>query len=430
MQQNFSETLYPATYRAADAKKLGEYIASRHTIEIVGMKRVGISNFLRYFLYHPSLIKKHLADPTNHIFISVDLYDLVEKELFAFWILTFKRLLDQIEVTTVPEETRNYVTTLFMSSIQTKDLFLTIDNLRRALTKIVSSGVLLTFFFIRFDRMNEISSEELFANFQGIRESTGNHVSYIFTSFRPLESFIPQAKIRNYLSIFESMYIKPASELDMEHVYESFEKRYHSALNTTLVTKLIQLAGGHVQYLQIGLLICSQKKDDVTTDTLFETMLQDERITLLSQEIIESLLPEEITLLRKVAKGTHIDPSEKEQGKYLFDTGILSQQTTIIEIFSPLLKAYLLDKRIEENETVIELSKKEHLLYNILLQNIDEVCERERILDAVWPEYEEFGVSDWTIDRLIARLRAKLKQQQSNYAIVTIKTRGYKLVEG
>jgi DNA-binding response OmpR family regulator len=48
----------------------------------------------------------------------------------------------------------------------------------------------------------------------------------------------------------------------------------------------------------------------------------------------------------------------------------------------------------------------------------------------VWPEYEEFGVSDWTIDRLIARLRAKLKQQQSTYTIVTVKTRGYKLVEG
>jgi len=39
----------------------------------------------------------------------------------------------------------------------------------------------------------------------------------------------------------------------------------------------------------------------------------------------------------------------------------------------------------------------------------------------------EFGVSDWAIDRLVARVRVKLPQQNSPYEIVTVRTRGYKL---
>jgi DNA-binding winged helix-turn-helix (wHTH) protein len=46
----------------------------------------------------------------------------------------------------------------------------------------------------------------------------------------------------------------------------------------------------------------------------------------------------------------------------------------------------------------------------------------------VWPEVEELGVSDWAIDRLVARVRNKLKLQKSGFEIQTIKTRGYKLI--
>lgn len=69
------------------------------------------------------------------------------------------------------------------------------------------------------------------------------------------------------------------------------------------------------------------------------------------------------------------------------------------------------------------------MLFNLLAENRGEVCEREQIIKTVWPEYEEVGVSDWTIDRLVARLRTKLKSQKNNYAIKTVRTRGYRLIE-
>ena len=75
------------------------------------------------------------------------------------------------------------------------------------------------------------------------------------------------------------------------------------------------------------------------------------------------------------------------------------------------------------------MSKKEHLLFTFLKSKGGVICEREEIIHAVWPEVEEFGISDWAIDRLVARLRVKLKAQKSPFEIQTIKTRGYKMVE-
>ena len=75
-----------------------------------------------------------------------------------------------------------------------------------------------------------------------------------------------------------------------------------------------------------------------------------------------------------------------------------------------------------------DFTKKEDTLFNYLKRHLNELCERDDIISAVWPEQEELGVSDWAIDRLVARVRSKLKSQNSPYHIQTIVTRGYKLV--
>ncbi|MBI2034503.1 MAG: helix-turn-helix domain-containing protein, partial [Candidatus Levybacteria bacterium] len=116
---------------------------------------------------------------------------------------------------------------------------------------------------------------------------------------------------------------------------------------------------------------------------------------------------------------------EKKKACYLWDTGMVVQT-----VFSPLLQHYLqhVSTQAEGENKNIYFSKKENTLFTLLQQNIDHICEREKIVEFVWPEYRELGVSDWAIDRLVARVRAKLKHQKSPHEIITIRTRGYKLV--
>jgi len=156
--------------------------------------------------------------------------------------------------------------------------------------------------------------------------------------------------------------------------------------------------------------------------------VRDERIALQSEELWESLNSAEQETLLKSVQGKKLSGEDKKRGEYLWDTGFI---TKIGTVFSPLFEFFLKEKLEEKsNESQkVELSKKENQLIKLLEERVDDICEREEIIEKVWPEMESFGVSDWAIDRLVARLRNKLKLQKSPYEIVTIKTRGYKLIK-
>ncbi len=419
------EKSYPIEFRSSDSEKLGLLLKNRRSVVLVGMKRVGISNFLRFFLNHKDIKKKYIGDET-HIFIPVDLNNLVEREIFPFWILTFKRIADFVEENVSNPDVKKKISQLFLDSIQTQDLFLTIDGVRKSLLYLCEAGFNPTIFFIRFDRIIDVATHSFFANFQGLIDATQNKLSFVFTSVRPLDAHSSSVFTKQALSVFaDTLYVKPAKASDVKIIFEKTIEQYPLKGSVNLEPELLRLVDGYNQYLQYALIALHEEKESVRTDTLFDFLFQDERIALQSEELWESLSDEERQVLKDIVKGNKQMPLK---GEYLFKTGLIIHDTTV---FSPLFERFLHEK-IQSNKKdgqILELSKKEHLLLTFLKQNMNEVCEREKIIERVWPEAETFGVSDWAIDRLVARLRNKLKSQNAKEEIITVKTRGYKLVD-
>ena len=77
-----------------------------------------------------------------------------------------------------------------------------------------------------------------------------------------------------------------------------------------------------------------------------------------------------------------------------------------------------------------KLSKKEYDLIWYLYRNAGNICSRDEIIKAVWPESKDPGaISDATIDQLIHRLREKVEPEPSQpVRIVSKKSFGYMLV--
>lgn len=424
------EAQYPINFREKEARELGERLKHRQSVNIVGVKRIGISNFLRFFLYHKDIIKTYIGDNREHLFIPIDLNDLIELEIYPFWTLTLKRIVDAIEKSKLHPDTKNKIGSLFLNSIQSQDLFLLIDSVRQALLLIAGEGLLPTLFFIRFDRIAEVFTPSFFDNLQGLRDATHQELSYVFTSFRSLNSIFPAAKTS--LSVFaQIIYMRPAIEKDMRIIYEAYKQRYNFHLDPAIEHALFDIVNGNVQYLQLALIILNEKKNGgiKTKEELFQTLVHDERITLQSEELWESITKDEKKILTKILKNEKITPEEKEKNIYLWDTGFVVEQNKKDLLFSPFFKEYLEGREKEDNKNgpAIHLTRKEYLLFTLLESHIGNICEREKIIETVWPEYKELGVSDWAIDRLVARVRVKLKQQDSPYEIVTVRTRGYKL---
>ena len=99
------EATYPLSFRSADAKKLGKHLSHHESVVLIGMKRVGISNFLRFFLYHKDIQKTYIKNGKN-LFIPIDLNDLVELEIFPFWMLVLKRVVDTVESSRLPTDVK------------------------------------------------------------------------------------------------------------------------------------------------------------------------------------------------------------------------------------------------------------------------------------------------------------------------------------
>jgi DNA-binding winged helix-turn-helix (wHTH) protein len=420
------ETSYPISFRQKDAKALGEQIKNRHSVVLIGMKRVGISNFLRFFLNHKDIQKIYIGDSKKHLFIPVDLNDLVEREVFPFWVLTQKRILDAVEKNNISAKVKKEIETLFMASIQSQDLFLTIDSVRKSLLFLIEEGFLPTIFFLRYDRMQNALTLEFFNNLQGLVTATDHNLSYVFTSVRELDSLSESLTKSQSYAFAHNIYIKPAVHEDIQTIYDVMNKNYRLKLSDNLKRELLRAVDGYAQYLFFALIYLLEHKNNLPKpNELFTQLAEDERISLQSEELWESLSSSEQDILIKMHEGQKISKEEKNLANYLFRTGIISDEG----VFSPLFSFYVQDKiherKISDNK--VELTRKENLFLNLLLSQNNEVCERELIIQTVWPEAESLGVSDWAIDRLVARLRTKLKTQNSKHEIITVKSRGYKL---
>lgn len=83
---------------------------------------------------------------------------------------------------------------------------------------------------------------------------------------------------------------------------------------------------------------------------------------------------------------------------------------------------------VRVNRHVVTLAPKEFALLVYLHQHGGQVCSKDDIGLAVWPEYQE-GIYDYQIENLIRRLRAKLEPDPANpQLLLTIRGLGYKLV--
>lgn len=428
MKSQLLEELYPIDFRAEDSEKLAALLENQRSVVLVGMKRVGISNFLRFFLNNKSALNKYLKDSSKNIFITVDLNDLVERELFPFWILTFKRISDYVDENIENKDIKKRVSQLFLDSIQSQDLFLTIDGIRKTLKLLSDNEYSPTIFFNRFDRIIDAATHSFFSNFQGLIDAADRKLTFVFTSMRPLDSLSAEVFTKHALSVFaDTLYIKPAKKTDTEIIYSITSKEYGVTLSKDLQDELLKLVDGYNQYLQFALIALSEQII-LSSAELLKTLAADERILLQSEELWESLNTAEQEILEKIVLSEKILPEDIEKGDYLFKTGIITGKN---KIFSPLFEGFILERTVTKKKDThpSDFSKKEHLLLTYLEERKNDICEREEIIEAVWKEAEALGVSDWAIDRLVARLRAKLKLQKSPYEIITIKTRGYKLIE-
>jgi len=83
---------------------------------------------------------------------------------------------------------------------------------------------------------------------------------------------------------------------------------------------------------------------------------------------------------------------------------------------------------VRVDRRVVTLAPKEFALVAYLYQHSSQVCSKDDIGEAVWPEYHE-GVYDYQVENLVRRLRSKIEPDPANpQLLLTMRGLGYKLI--
>lgn len=86
-------------------------------------------------------------------------------------------------------------------------------------------------------------------------------------------------------------------------------------------------------------------------------------------------------------------------------------------------RVWVLDEEIEP-----PLSPAQYRLLELLYRNSNRVVSRGEIVEHVWPESEEEGVSEQAIDALVRRLRDRLAEADPDHSyVVTVRGHGFRL---
>ncbi len=120
------------------------------------------------------------------------------------------------------------------------------------------------------------------------------------------------------------------------------------------------------------------------------------------------------------------DGDQIEIGDVIFtfrDPDVTYQDTPIPELVIDVTAG-----EVRVNRQLISLAPKEFDLLIYLDQKAGEICSKDEIGQAVWPEYHD-GVYDYQIENLVRRLRSKLELTPATpQLLLTVRGRGYKLI--
>jgi len=435
--EHIIESHYPISFRKKDTEALTQTIKRHESVCLVAMKKVGISTFVRHYFYNNELKKQQFGDDTDrYLFIYCDCNDLLEVTDRAFWILLLTRCAEGLAGSCANQKVKKEGDKLFLRALSAKDSFIYFDSLRK-IAELISANtdLYVTFFLLRFDRLQPIFDKNIGNNLYALIDKVKGRLSYITTSVRPLNEIAPNTFSQNLPIFVRSQYIAPASLRDMKSIqnYLNLVPTYCPKLTGTLQKTIIEIGSGHITISRIIVIVISEWNDiPEKKSEIMHKLLRDERINMACEEIWENLIHEERYLIQDIL--TKKRPQIPATESFLLKSGVLIVNNGIVSLFSPLFKQWVA-KKIESftSNGIHDLTKKEELLLNLLQSKNIEICRREEIIEQVWPEYqnsEDLAVSDWAIDRLVSRLRKKIKMIDTyqSWRIVTLRSRGYRLL--
>jgi energy-coupling factor transporter ATP-binding protein EcfA2 len=243
----------------------------------------------------------------------------------------------------------------------------------------------------RFDLLANLDEPMLSSNLRALRDAHKYSLTYVIATRRSLD---PGSELAE-LFYGNTLWLGPLSAGNAHWTVQHFADRKGLSWNEVVIKRLIELSGGYPSFLRAA---CEAHAGGAALDLA----------ALQAHPALQKRLAE----FWADAPGPEALRLSGLEGNLLLQAGLASESGGAAETG--------------------DLTAKEHLLLEYFRAHPNQVCEKDNLIRAVWPEDRAFleGLRDDSLAQLVRRLRKKIELDPGDPRhIQTIPGRGYRYKE-
>ncbi len=364
-----SWSAYPDTYRQSEVSSLRAAVQRGECCAVLGLSGAGKSNLLGF------LVNRAAGDLPMRL---IDCNRLPAASPAGFWQLAWRAL---VRAEPTPPGARS----------QSQDEFTCLESSIAA--HLAAPQARLCLVFDRFDALPLESRPLIYNGLRALRDDHKYALTYLAASRRPLD---PQSELAE-LFFANTLWLGPLSPADARWSAAAYAARAGAAWSSAVLDELIRLSGGYAALLRAAceayLAGCPLQLPDLRAHPAVQRRLDEFWAAAPTPEELQLSRLEGIPLL-EMAQPAGAAPS----------TGPLDTTS---------------------------LTAKELGLWQYLSDHAGQVCAKDDLIQAVWPEDRIFaeGIRDDSLAQLVRRLRQKVSAQAGwQGEIATVPGRGYRYI--
>lgn len=441
-------TEFPPTYRAEQVACIARWLAAGESGVVVGGSGTGKSNLAGFLSDQPAVIS---AQPGHQVLLRLDINSLPGLTVPFF----YRGLVQVLQDTSAQfgHEVALAMQQLTQGQVNWDDTFTALNILQKAHHLIIrQAGQKVIWLLDRFDEACRRFDAQTLITLRHLRDRFKGQLCYVLFTRQPLERLRPPLEIDEFYEIVaaNTCRVGPMVERDSHWVARQMAERLQTTFAEPDVTQLISISGGLPAFMKAACLTLANRaiQPGQSGQIWTQQLLARPEFQRDCQEIWSDLKPEEQQLLLALGAGTDEKILDTATLAYLETTGLLIRHMPhkTLRIFSPIFESFVVHQRgtgaglIELHPKTravmrdglvlnIELTPSEDRLLSYFLEHTDEVCDKDTLMRAVWPD-EEMVVGDSRLAQLVKRLREKIELDPVDPVYIqTARGRGYRFVQ-
>jgi DNA-binding winged helix-turn-helix (wHTH) protein len=447
----------PSFSRDADMRYVTERVIGGDCCALVGVSNVGKSHFLRAWR-RPEIVRAYLGEATDGLgFVYIDFNLMLEMSEQGFYELILRTVLTVLRELPTEPTIYDQVHEAYRRVVEPTNPFQVPLSFNEGIITLCEDWPRrLVFLFDEFDEVFQGIDERVFLNLRALRDRYPDQLSYVVATLQRLSESRRGPEIGEFSELFahDTRYLGMLSESDTLRMIDEFAREEGLELIPGDRAFVLAQAGGHPGLLRA---ICHVIARAFERD-------EPDRVRAADYRLLRKRMEDDVTVRGECVKLWNHLPSElqgalmdfladkqidrvslrrlEEKGVLVKDKkgtyhllgrafeGMARRQRLLKE---PIQPGVHLD--IEAGEVYVDgravpvLTDLEYRLMLLLYGQIDKICDKYRIVEAVWGEDYIEEVDDARIEKLVSRLRQKIEPDPTNPRyLATVRGRGYRLL--